>query len=230
MAESARCQSSAKGESACLRRRARSSCLPSTKCSTSPTVIDSARFASMYPPSAPRRDSTKPPCFRLARISSRNFCGIFWRLAIAAILTGSPGGCEARSKTAWRAYSLLTEMFIETRTGRALPFRTSDNGIVKTMDVEKTIESLLNNQAKHDERLTRLETVVSSLAGSVGSLVGSVDKLADNIERLDEAMVTLAESGVQTNRCIDQLGMRVDQLVGAMGTMMQRQAPPPNVG
>jgi hypothetical protein len=43
-------------------------------------------------------------------------------------------------------------------------------------------------------------------------------------------MVTLAESGVQTNRRIDQLGVRVDQLVGAMGAMMQRPAPPPNVG
>ena len=135
-------------------------------------------------------------------------------------------------------------MFIGTHTGRALPFRTSDNGIVKTMDVEKTIEFLLNNQAKHDERLTRLETVVGTLAGSVGSLAqsvgslagslgslaGSVDKLADNIERLDEAMVTLAESGVQTNRRIDQLGMRVDQLVSAMGAMMQRPSPPSNVG
>ena len=114
--------------------------------------------------------------------------------------------------------------------GRAWPFRTSDNGIVKKMDVEKTIEFLLNNQAKHDERLTRLETVVGTLAGSVGSLAGSVDKLADNIERLDEAMVTLAESGVQTNRRIDQLGMRVDQLVSAMGAMMQRPSPPPNIG
>jgi len=91
------------------------------------------------------------------------------------------------------------------------------------MDVEKTIEFLLSNQAKHDERLTRLETVV-------GSLAGSVDKLADNIERLDAAMVTLAESGVQTNRRIDQLGMRVDQLVSAMGAMIERPSPPPNVG
>jgi hypothetical protein len=64
----------------------------------------------------------------------------------------------------------------------------------------------------------------------VGSLAGSADKLADNIERFVEAMITLAESGVQTNRRIDQLGMRVDQLVGAMGVMMQRQAPLPNVG
>ena len=98
------------------------------------------------------------------------------------------------------------------------------------MDVEKTIEFLINNQAKHDERLTRLETVVGTLAGRVGSLVGGVDKLAGNIERLDKAMVALAESGVQTNRRIDQLGMRVDQLVSAMGAMMQRPSPPPNAG
>ena len=91
------------------------------------------------------------------------------------------------------------------------------------MNVEKTIEFLSRNQAKHDERLTRLETVV-------GSLAGSVEKLADNVERLDEAMVTLAESGVQTNQRIDQLGVRVDQLVGAMGALIQRQAPQPNAG
>ena len=89
------------------------------------------------------------------------------------------------------------------------------------MDVEKTIEFLLSNQAQHDERLTRLETVVGSLA--------------DSVVRLDEAMVTLAESGVQTNRRIDQLGLRidqlgvrVDQLVSAMGVMMQRLPPQPN--
>jgi hypothetical protein len=77
------------------------------------------------------------------------------------------------------------------------------------VNVEKTIEFLLSNQAKHDERLTRLETVV-------GSLAGSVEKLADNVEHLDDAMVTLAESGVQANQRISQLGSRVDQLVSEL--------------
>ena len=96
------------------------------------------------------------------------------------------------------------------------------------MDVEKTIEFLLSTQAQHDERLTRLETVVGTLAGSVVSLAGSVEKLAGNVQRLDAAMVSLAESGVQTNRRIDQLGMRVDQLVSAMGAMSQRLPQQPN--
>lgn len=98
------------------------------------------------------------------------------------------------------------------------------------MDVEKTIEFLLSNQAGHDERLTRLETVV-------GSLAGTVEKLADNVQRLDDAMVSLAESGIQTNQRIDQLGMRVDQLgirmdqfVSAVGAMIRQQPPQPNVG
>ena len=93
------------------------------------------------------------------------------------------------------------------------------------MDVEKTIEFLLSTQAQHDERLTRLETVVGSIAGSVASLTGTVEKLADNLQRLDEAMVSLAESGLQTNRRIDQLGVRVDQLVGAMAVMAQPLPP-----
>src|ERR1035437_1904940 len=75
-------------------------------------VSDSSARASRYPPSAPRRDSTKPPCLRLARINSRNFCGIFWRCAISAMRTGSPARREARSRTAWSAYSPLTELCI----------------------------------------------------------------------------------------------------------------------
>jgi hypothetical protein len=50
------------------------------------------------------------------------------------------------------------------------------------------------------------------------------------VERLDEAMVTLAESGVQTNQRIDQLGVRVDQLVNAVSTMIPRQPPQPSAG
>jgi outer membrane murein-binding lipoprotein Lpp len=119
------------------------------------------------------------------------------------------------------------------------------------VDVEKTIEFLLNNQAGHDERLTRLEIVVVSiagkveslagkvdslagkvdslagsvekLAGSVDSLVGSVEKLADKVDRLDDAMVSLAESEVRTNQ-------RIDQLVSAIGAMIRPQPPQPSAG
>ena len=102
------------------------------------------------------------------------------------------------------------------------------------MDVEKTIEFLLNNQAKHDvwhaqanERLTRLEAVT--------------ERLADNVERLDETMLLLAESGIAAQKRIDKLvetidkfgvrmdqfGARMDQLVGAVGVIATRLPPPP---
>ena len=73
------------------------------------------------------------------------------------------------------------------------------------MDVEKTIEFLSSNQAKHDERLGRLESVVTTLAASTMSLSGTVEQLtttvellADNIGRVDDALVSLAESEVKT--------------------------------
>src|SRR5262249_47315775 len=55
--------------------------------------------------------------FKPARISSRNFCGIFCRCAILAILTGSPGPWVAKSKMACSAYSPFTEMFMEPDGG-----------------------------------------------------------------------------------------------------------------
>ena len=111
------------------------------------------------------------------------------------------------------------------------------------MDVERTIEFLLNNQAKHDERLTRLETIVVSLAAASRGSRASSRSSSDNVERLDGVMVTLAENAVQTNRRIDQLaesgaqadrridqlGTRVDQLVSAVGAMIRQQPPPQGV-
>ena len=80
---------------------------PSMYRSTSPTLIDSGERASRYPPSAPRRDSTKPPCFSPERMSSRNFCGMRCRRAMSAILTGSPGRCDDEVKDRLQARTHL---------------------------------------------------------------------------------------------------------------------------
>ncbi len=86
------------------------------------------------------------------------------------------------------------------------------------MNVEKTIEFLLDSQAKHEVKLARLEAVV--------------EKLADNVVRLDEVMVILAESGIAAQKRIDQLGVRMDQLgerfdllVSAVGVIAARLPP-----
>ena len=89
------------------------------------------------------------------------------------------------------------------------------------MDVEKTIEFLLSNQAAHDERLGRLENIVANLenivaklAGSIESLVNTAESMAKNIERIDEVVLILAASGVKTNE-------RIDKLVSAVGVLAQ---------
>jgi hypothetical protein len=88
------------------------------------------------------------------------------------------------------------------------------------MDVEKTIEFLIQNQAAHDERLTRLENVVGTLA--------------DNVNRLDDVMVTLAESHIKLIERMDalaqqsverdkRLGDCVDNLVSAIGEYVRNR-------
>ena len=98
------------------------------------------------------------------------------------------------------------------------------------MNVEKTIEFLLDGQAKHDVRIAQLMTVV--------------EKLAHNVVRLDETMLLLAESGIAAQKRIDklgetvdrfgvrmdQLGVRVDKLVGAVGVIATRLPPPQPAG
>jgi len=66
------------------------------------------------------------------------------------------------------------------------------------MDVEKTIEFLIGNQAAHDERIARIENVVGTLV--------------DNVRHLDDVMVTLAESHIKLVERMDTLTARVDTI------------------
>lgn len=99
------------------------------------------------------------------------------------------------------------------------------------MDVEKTIEFLVANQARHEaryeERMGRLEAKVDSLAGSVG-------KLADHVVHLDDVMTILAESHIklverldtvaqQSNERDNLLGQRIDSLVSTIGEFIRNR-------
>lgn len=79
------------------------------------------------------------------------------------------------------------------------------------MDVEKTIEFLIQNQAAHDDRLTRLENAVGVLA--------------DKTNHLDDVMVTLAESmGMIAQQSAERdrrLGERIESLVSAIGEFIR---------
>jgi hypothetical protein len=102
------------------------------------------------------------------------------------------------------------------------------------MDVEKTIEFLLTNQAKHDERLGRIEAAVDSLAGSVGELTGKVGNLDGVMATLAESQIkvfqgmdlltarlsTIAQESVERDR---QLGQRIESLVSAIGEFVRNR-------
>lgn len=79
------------------------------------------------------------------------------------------------------------------------------------MDVEKTIEFLIQNQAAHDDRLTRLENAVGVLA--------------DKTNHLDDVMVTLAESmGMIAQQSAERdrrLGERIESLVSVIGEFIR---------
>jgi hypothetical protein len=84
------------------------------------------------------------------------------------------------------------------------------------MDVEKTIEFLLTNQAAADARLSRAEALAVSNAEDIRSLAGKLGELAqmsfDADRRLGER--------------IDNLGERIDRLVSGIGEFMRQDIPP----
>ena len=87
------------------------------------------------------------------------------------------------------------------------------------MDVEKTIEFLLNNQAAADARLTRIEALTVSNAEDIKGLAGKLGELAqlgiDADKRFDEQDRKLGER-------IDKLAERIDNLVSGIGEFMRR--------
>jgi septal ring factor EnvC (AmiA/AmiB activator) len=71
------------------------------------------------------------------------------------------------------------------------------------MDVEKTIQFLLDHQAGHDERLAKLETNVTRLATIAEMQIVSHDRLAERtaagFAKVDEQLRQLAESQKATD-------------------------------
>lgn len=80
------------------------------------------------------------------------------------------------------------------------------------MDVEKTIEFLLNNQAGHDERLARIETTVDKLSVDVASLAVSVEALGGHVETLTVNVETLTGN-------VEALTGNVEALTTNMGAL-----------
>lgn len=103
------------------------------------------------------------------------------------------------------------------------------------MDVEKTIEFLLNNQAAADVRLTRLEADIAALTADNKVIKDLAVSNAKDIRDLASLVGTLAQSMIDSGKRFDEqhrklveqdrkLGQRIDALVSGVGEFIRRSA------
>ena len=92
------------------------------------------------------------------------------------------------------------------------------------MDVEKTIEFLMDHQAQAEVRMERLERAVSQTNRSLNQLVrygvslrGDVRRHDEAIIRLDKAMAHLAEVHAETDGKLNALIDLVDKTIRRNG-------------
>ena len=67
------------------------------------------------------------------------------------------------------------------------------------MDVEKTIEFIMDHQGHAEDRMERLERAISQTNRVVNQLVRYGVSLRSDVRRLDKAMVRLAEVHAETD-------------------------------
>ncbi|MGH9719717.1 MAG: hypothetical protein ACRD8O_05855 [Bryobacteraceae bacterium] len=83
------------------------------------------------------------------------------------------------------------------------------------MDVEKTIEFLLQqqgrNEMEHARMMERTEAIMRIAEANT-----------QNIARLDDVMATLAEAQIRTQERFMQTDDRIDKLVSAIGEFLRR--------
>jgi hypothetical protein len=99
------------------------------------------------------------------------------------------------------------------------------------MDVTKAIEFLIQNQAAfesaqaaahaaHNERLTRLETLMGVMADKTNHLDDVMVTLAESHIRLVERMEVVHQQSVERDM---QLGERIESLAGAIGEFIRNR-------
>jgi hypothetical protein len=73
------------------------------------------------------------------------------------------------------------------------------------MDVEKTIEFIMEHQAQAEVRMERLERAISQTNSVVNQLVRYGVSLRSDVRRLDKAMARLAEVHAETDEKLNAL-------------------------
>ncbi len=91
------------------------------------------------------------------------------------------------------------------------------------MDVERTIQFLLQHAASTDERLDRLENVVARLGGTVDSLASSVQTLTGLVGKVAQGELRILERRRELQEQTDE---RLNALIRIADSMIRREPPP----
>jgi hypothetical protein len=104
------------------------------------------------------------------------------------------------------------------------------------VDVDKTIDFLLKNQArmdarfeerfaKADERMSRLERVVATNNRVVTGLVRYGISLRSDVRRLDKAFIRIAEAQAKSEIKMVDIEEKLDGLIGVCGPIHSAERP-----
>ena len=89
------------------------------------------------------------------------------------------------------------------------------------MDVEKTIEFILNQQAQSVVRLDRVDAQVEALAGQTQGLIRVVAEQQNQITTILGILETLTQRMDTLTQRMDRLTQRVDTLTQRMDTLAE---------
>jgi predicted nucleic acid-binding Zn-ribbon protein len=99
------------------------------------------------------------------------------------------------------------------------------------MDIEKTIQFLVENAAAHDIRLDRLERAVLGLTEHQGFLQSSLEQTQSLVLEtqkqmlaMEKQMIAIQQQFLQTQKSLHELGEKTDQRIASLVSAIAKLA------
>jgi len=95
---------------------------------------------------------------------------------------------------------------------------------MKPMDIEKTIQFLVENAAAHDIRLDRLERAVLGLTEHQGFLQSSLEQTQSLVLETQKQLLAMEQQSLQTQKSLHELGEKTDQRIASLVSAIAKLA------
>lgn len=92
------------------------------------------------------------------------------------------------------------------------------------MDIEKTIQFLVENAAAHDIRLDRLERAVLGLTEHQGFLQSSLEETQSLVLETQKQMLAWQQQFLQMQKSLHELGEKTDQRIASLVSAIAKLA------